>query len=311
MTSAAATRGLSLTRRSALFGIAAAGGVLAAPSVLRGEAPRIVTIGSGVTETVFALGRGHDVVAVDAASLYPRAAARLPKVSYPKLLSAEEVRLSRPDIVLVADEAGPAGALGEIARGSAFLRLPEARRPDDVAAGLRLIATALGEQARGEALADLVSADFAAVDDGLRAVTTRRRALVLLGAPDGRMLIAAGRGSPAAIALGFAGAENAAATVSGWTWMAPAAARDLDPDAFVALSGASAASPETVLAAPVARGTSAGRDRRVAVVDGSAFTGFGPRSGLAVRQVASRIYPEANFSPAPSRLSSEPEIAGL
>src|SRR5690625_4664883 len=41
---------------------------------------RIVSIGSAVTETIYALGADHGVVAVDESSLYPEAAAALPKV---------------------------------------------------------------------------------------------------------------------------------------------------------------------------------------------------------------------------------------
>lgn len=300
-----------MTRRSAFAGLAAAGVALAAPSVLRAASPRIVTVGSGVTETVFALGRGRDVIAADAASLHSLGAAALPKFSYPKGLSAGEVLGHRPDIVLVADEAGPKAALDEVAAaGVRYLRLPEPRRIDDIAAGVRLIAEAIGEPTRGDALADALASDLALVGDGMREVTIRRRALVLLGSPDANMLIAAGRGSPAAIALGFAGAENAAERIEGWSWIAPSAAQKLDPEAVVALSS-EPLSPARVLAAPVVRNTAAARDRRVAAVDAAAFTGFGPRAAHAIHAVASKIYPETRFAPLPARPWMEAETAAL
>ena len=79
MNHATTTKGVAMTRRSAVAGLAPAGAALAAPSIARGADPRIVTVGGGVTETVFALGRGRDVVATDAASLHPLGAAALPR----------------------------------------------------------------------------------------------------------------------------------------------------------------------------------------------------------------------------------------
>ena len=287
-------------------------GLLATPSIVRGARPRIVTIGCGVTETVFALGRGSDVVATDATSLHPPAAATLPKVTFPKALTADEVLAHRPDIVLVADEAGPRATLDALAAsGARYLRLPEAKRMSDIADDVRRIAGAVGETAAGEALARTLAEDLAAVEEGLAAVSTRRRALALLGAPDAYRLIAAGRGSPAAIALGFAGADNAAERISGWSWIEPTMVHDLDPEIVVSISGSEVFSRERILASPAVRETAAGRDRRVAMIDEMAFTGFGPRSAHAIHAVASQIYPEARLPPLPSRRWAEVAITAL
>lgn len=289
------------SRRFVCAGLAATAAVLQAPAIARAAAPRIVTIGCGVTETVFALGRGGDVVATDAASFLAEATG-LPKLNYPKGLSAAEVLALRPDVVLVADEAGPKAALDEIAAsGARYLRLPEPQRAADVPAGLRLIAEAIGESRGGAALADWTAAGLACVEEGLRGVSSRRRAVALLGAPDAYRLIVGGRGSPAGIALGFAGAENAAEAIAGWSWIAPEAVRDLDPEAVVSLSSDEPAPLSRVLAAPGLAATAACRHERVALVETAAFAGFGPRTAQAVHAVASRIYPEIAFAPPPER----------
>lgn len=301
----ATTQTVGLDRRSMLLGLTAAS-VLAAPMQAKSAAPRILTIGSGVTETVFALGRGRDVVATDATSVYPAAAAALPKITYPKMLAAEQVLAHRPDIVLVADEAGPRAAFDALsASGVRFVRLPEARTRTDIVAGIRLIAWAIGETANGEAMAQAMAEDLAAIGEGLRHVGVRRRAIALLGSTDAYRLIVAGRGSPAGIALGFAGAENVADGISGWSWLAPTDARDLAPEVVVSISKSATVSLERVLASPSLRDTPAGRDRRVAMIEELPFTGFGPRSAHAIHAVASQIYPETRFPPLPSRRWAE------
>lgn len=124
------------------------------------------------------------------------------------------------------------------------------------------------------------------------------------------MLLTSGHGSSAAIALGFAGADNAAEQIAGWSWIAPAAAGELDPEVIVALVS-EPMSPERVLAAPAVRNTTAGRDGRVAIVDAQAFTGFGPRAAHAIHAAASRIYPEARLADLPARRWGEIETAAL
>ena len=56
---------------------------------------RLVTIGGAVTETVFALGAGSQVVAVDTSSTYPDAAQQRPKVGYARTLAAKPPRAMR------------------------------------------------------------------------------------------------------------------------------------------------------------------------------------------------------------------------
>jgi iron complex transport system substrate-binding protein len=50
---------------------------------------RIVCLSKHLTEMVFALGKGHDLVAVDLSSTYPDSAKLLKAVRYHRALSAE------------------------------------------------------------------------------------------------------------------------------------------------------------------------------------------------------------------------------
>jgi len=92
------------TRRSAL-GFALRSGLLVAllahaAATASAEPRRVVAIGGSITETVFALGRGDRLVAVDTTSLFPQRATRLPNVGYMRALSAEPILALAPDPVL-------------------------------------------------------------------------------------------------------------------------------------------------------------------------------------------------------------------
>ena len=69
---------------------------------------RIVSLNGDVTETIFALGLGGNLVGVDTSAPYPaRRVARLPKIGYQRTLSAEGILSLRPTVVIGTAEAGP------------------------------------------------------------------------------------------------------------------------------------------------------------------------------------------------------------
>ena len=68
---------------------------------------RIVTIGGSVTETVFELGSGKSVVAVDWSSRIPAKVSKLPQVGYLRQLSSEGVLSMNPNQILTSSEIGP------------------------------------------------------------------------------------------------------------------------------------------------------------------------------------------------------------
>ena len=68
---------------------------------------RIVTVGGSVTETVFALGSGKSVVAVDWSSRIPSKVSKLPQVGYLRQLSSEGILSMNPNQILTTSEIGP------------------------------------------------------------------------------------------------------------------------------------------------------------------------------------------------------------
>ena len=75
---------------------------------------RIVAAGGDVTEIIYELGLGDNIVAVDTTSLFPPAALAKPKVGYVRQLSAEGVLSVEPDLIIVSGAAGPCGAFEQL-----------------------------------------------------------------------------------------------------------------------------------------------------------------------------------------------------
>lgn len=294
---------LGLSRRRVLGGLGAASAVFALPRGARAaSAARIVSLGGAATEILYALGCGDQVVGVDVTSRYPAAAAQKPNVGYYRSLSAEGVLALAPDIVIATDGAGPKEAMDVLSAAAVRLvQLDEVKRAADIPARIRAVAEAVGAAERGASLAGAVEADLAALEAGLKSVPKRCKALVLLGPPRGGALMAAGAGSSGGMALGLAGAENAAASMNGWKPLSDEAAYGLEPEAIVVLATSGPVSAEEIAGRPGLAQSPAARDGRIVVADALGFVGFGPRAAHAALDVARRIYPETRLENLPAR----------
>ena len=83
-------------------------------SVLLTEQLRLITIGGCVTETVFLLGRGDDVVAVDQSSNYLSKIDGIPQVGYIRAISSEGVLSMFPNKILTTTDMGPPNVVEQI-----------------------------------------------------------------------------------------------------------------------------------------------------------------------------------------------------
>src|SRR5262249_13921193 len=148
---------IGVRRAIIAFAISGAGffhlaGCRRAPAPSHSEAPRrIVTLAPNLTEIVFALGAGKELVGVSEYSDYPPEAQSLPRVGGLDV-SAERVVSLSPDLVLATPEGnakGPVMAL--IAAGVPVLLVPGGSL-DGVLEGIRLVAERLGREGEGERL---------------------------------------------------------------------------------------------------------------------------------------------------------------
>lgn len=68
---------------------------------------RVVSLSKHLTEMMFALGKGSDLVACDLSSTYPDSAKLLKTVGYHRALSAEGIISVEPDLVIHSKDIGP------------------------------------------------------------------------------------------------------------------------------------------------------------------------------------------------------------
>jgi iron complex transport system substrate-binding protein len=271
-----------------------------AARVARGAPGRLVTVGGAVTETVFALGAGERVIAVDSTSRFPAPVGRLPQVGYMRALAPEGLLGLSPDLLLLSGEAGPPQALAVLRAAGA----PMAVVPDEAGIGgavrkIGAVAAALGLD--GAPLARQVAEDWAALDAPVAALRPVR-AIFLLSAARGAPLVS-GRDTHADALLRAAGAVNVVTAFPGYRPLSAEAAAGLAPEAVVMMEHAlaEAGGVEALLRIPALAVTPAAATRRVVALDGSYALGFGPRAAHARRDAAALLHPGAALPVLPAR----------
>ncbi len=106
---------------------------------------RIVSATGNASETIAEFGLSDKLVAVDTTSTLPKAIMeKKPKIGYRRRLSAEGILSMRPDLLILAPDAGPATVVDQIrAAGIKVLTIEDEKTVDGMVADIELLARKL------------------------------------------------------------------------------------------------------------------------------------------------------------------------
>jgi iron complex transport system substrate-binding protein len=262
-----------------------------------GATLRIVSVGGAVTESVFALGAGDQVVGVDSSSVFPEAATKLPQIGYQRTLSAEGILALRPTLIVVSAEAGPPAVLEQLR--ATGIRLEVLRgEPSVVGARERIarIAELLGRDP--SRILATMDADVEKARAQAAKATSRPKVLVLY-ARGGNTLHVFGRNNAADAMIQLAGGENAASGFEGSKPLTSEALVRAAPDVIVipSLGLEGVGGIAGLLQVAGVSETPAGKEKRVVAMDDLLLLGFGPRTGQAVLELWEKVHPEIGKGP--------------
>ncbi|MGU3399195.1 hemin ABC transporter substrate-binding protein [Brucellaceae bacterium D45D] len=258
------------------------------------DTSRVVSIGGAVTEIVYALGAEKMLVARDETSLYPKDVNSLPNVGYMRRLAPEGVLSVNPSGILLVEGSGPPDTLEVLKKATVpMVIIPEKFDRDGVIAKIDAVGKALGLEDKAKALAADVTRDLDEAEKLAAGRKQRKRVLFILSTTGGRFT-ASGTGTGADGAIRLAGADNAITEYRGYKQLTDEAIEKAAPDVIVTMSGAGDHSKNAdILNNPMIAATPAGRTKNVVTMDALYLLGFGPRTGVAVRELAEKIYDTA------------------
>ena len=261
---------------------------------------RIVSLNGDLTEILFELGLGDNVVAVDVTTTYPPEAAALNEqgqtVGFAQQLTAEAVLRFEPSLVIGDTQVAPPEAIEQLrAAGIPVVILETQTTLDGVGTKIRQVAEIVDAQAAGESVADRVIAEIdEAVALAEQADNDPTVAFIYLRGP--QVIFLFGAGMPTQAMIEGAGAIDAGAA-SGVFGPAP-----LTPEALIAAQSEVIVLPEAgleamggieaFLALPGVGDTPAAQNDNFLVYDEAYFFNLGPRTGQALKEFVLDLYPD-------------------
>jgi iron complex transport system substrate-binding protein len=264
-----------------------------------GDVSRIVSLNGDLTEIIFALGFGDNVVGVDVTTTYPPEAAALndqgETVGFAQLLAAEAVLRFEPTLVIGDQQVGPPEVIEQLrGAGIPVVILETQVTLDGVETKILQVAEILGAQEEGVELADRVMGEIdAAVELAAADDSDPRIAYVYVRGP--QVLLLFGAGMPTQGMIEGAGAVDAGAETGVFGPVA------LTPEALLAAAPAVIVLPEAGLAAlggieafleiPGVADTPAGQNDAFLAYDEAYFFNLGPRAGQALDEFVRDLYP--------------------
>lgn len=258
------------------------------------DVSRIVSLWGNVTEVVFGLGLGENVVGRDVTATFPEAK-DLPLVTRAHDVSAESVLSLQPTVVLASSDTGPSEALQQIRNvGIPVVQFEEPNSVDDIVPRIEAIAAALGVPAAGEALVANVQANMDAVRQQIPDEEAPRVAFLYMRGQAGVYLIA-GPGSGADSIIEAAGGIDAGTEMgldNPFTPITSEALVEAAPDVILMTTTGleSVGGIDGLVKIPGIGQTPAGQTRRVITIEDGLLYSFGPRTPATLEALIADLY---------------------
>jgi len=257
---------------------------------------RIVPLDGDITEIIYALGLGQNVVGVDISSTYPPDVAKLPQIGYQRTLTAEPILALKPTLIIGDEMAGPPPVIDQLrGAGVPVVIFKYDASIDGIPTKIRNIAAALGVPNRGT---QLIAGEQQSVADAraLVAKATSKPKVAFLNIRGGGTQQIWGQGFPSHDMIVAAGGVDAAdaAGIQGSKPITAEALVTAAPDVILITTSAlkDAGGVEGVLQIPGIAQTPAGQNKRVVSLEDQYLLGMGPRTGQAIMDLAKLLHPE-------------------
>ena len=261
---------------------------------------RIVCLSKHLTEMVFALGKGHDIVAVDLSSTYPDSAKLLKTVGYHRALSPESIISMNPDLVIHSNDIGPANVIPQITKAGLNVKaFGGANTFDSAKLLLKELGKFFGVEKRADSLCDKMDRDMAAAADSLRErkiSDTPNVMIIHFGRANNIYFVMSGRKGPADKMIELAGGKPVKYDAKGARQISAEAVALSNPDVILATDygyDQMGNMDKFISDIPGVALTNAGKNKRIIRFEEHDLIYFGPRTGDNTIKLMNLIHPHA------------------
>ncbi len=254
---------------------------------------RIVIAGGSLTEIVFALGAGDEVVGVDKTSSYPEKVKQLPQIGYWKLLNIEGVLSLKPTLFITLNDVEPDNVIEKVSESKVDV-LALQRVPGTIELlyeNIGKIASKLNKQKEGELLINRIKTNLADIQTKIATHPQKTKVLSLMSM--GGTNSVAGKNTTIDALIAIAGGENLAKHNSFKSYTAESIIA-INPEVIILnkYSIDQLGGLDKINTIPGITETSAFKNNRITIIDDSYLFGIGPRVDEATKLLFQSFYPE-------------------
>ena len=260
---------------------------LGAASLAGESAPKVVSLGGGVTEIIYALGAESLLVGTDLSSTYPEQAKGLPNVGYYRQLPAEGIVSLRPTLVIASENAGPPQSIEHLkSLKIEVMTVSDAPTVESLKSRILEIGHALDRATAAQALIHQFETQLALAKENTKPAMSAMTVVIR-----GGKMLGAGRDTNADVVLREAGLRNALASEKSYRALSAEAVIRLAPEVIIVTSStvASMGTLQAVKDSALLKHTPAVKNNRIVVMEDLLAQGFGLRLPQAVTQIRQGI----------------------
>jgi len=262
---------------------------------------RIVCLSKQLTEYVFALGKGHNIVAVDLSSTYPDSAKLLKTVGYHRALAPEPIISMNPDLVIHSNDIGPENVLPQITKAGLNIKaFGGANTIDSAKLLLKQLGAFFGTETKADSLVKVLDAGVAKAADTLKALGIKdslRVMIIHFGLRNNNYFVMSGRNGVGDKMIRLAGCTPATYDGKGSREMSPEAVALANPDIIIATDfgyDKMGSMDKFISTVPGVALTNAGKNKRVVRFEEHDLIYFGPRTGDNVIKLINLLHNPAS-----------------
>lgn len=255
---------------------------------------RIVSCSKHLTEMLFALGKGHDIVACDLSSSFPDSAKALPKVGYHRMLNAEGIISMKPDVVIHSNDIGPANVIPQLEKVGLRLKTFGGAGTFDSAKLLMAdLGNYFGVKTRADSIIRKMDADFKQVAVERNNYTDTPSVMIIhFGQANNVYFVMSGRKGAGDKMIEFAGGKAAKYDAKGARQISAEAVAAANPDVIIATDYGfdKLGSAEKFKTIPGVALTNAAKSNRIYRFEEHDLVYFGPRSAENIIKLMKLIH---------------------
>jgi len=259
---------------------------------------RIVSLSKHLTEMVFALGKGHDLVAVDLSSTFPDSAKLLKTVGYHRALSPESIIAMNPELVIHSNDIGPENVLPQITSAGLNIKaFGGANTIDSAKLLLKDLGNFFGEETKADSIIKKMDHDLAIAADSLKAlnlVDTPKVMIIHFGRANNVYFVMSGRNGVGDKIIKMAGGKTAIYDAKGARQISAEAVAAANPDIIIATDfgfDQMGSMDKFIDGVPGVALTNAGKNKRIVRFEEHDLVYFGPRSGENILKLMKLLHP--------------------